>query len=244
MMNLVSAAPGESVDSPPEPPDMNGPSRVQPTASLDTLLPALREHFILTATRERWGRTMIALGWLHLAFFGVCQAIYDWPAHRPWQHVALWFVEVVAILVLLRKMNGRLWFQKTPLAGVVVRIWSTFLIIAFNSATLNAMTGFSVDWFKLSWTALSTFGFASTAWLLGPKFLIPAVQMYFTGLIVAKYPQWAFAIYGVSWWAALLGIGVYAERLPRERAAESKPNPSPRRSRTPGVEREVSPAAS
>jgi hypothetical protein len=197
----------------------------------ETALLTLRRQVTEVCLRERWGRSLAAIGAVHLAFFIACHVVYVTPGHRPWHHVALWFAEVGVILVLLRLMNGRLWFRKAALAGLVVRLWASFLIIAFNAATLNSLTGFAVDWYKLAWTGLSTLAFAATAWLLGSRFLIPAVQMYFTGLLMAAFPRWSFLIYGVSWSAALIGIGLYLERLGRARQHAAPASPAPERLR-------------
>src|SRR5262249_40823817 len=101
---------------------------------------------------------------------------------------------------------------------VIARLWVTFLILSFNVATLNALTGWESLWFKASWGTLSTFLFATLAWLFTLKFLIPAVMMYFTALLMARYPEWNNLFYGLSWCAALLGTAHTvrkAERLGR-----------------------------
>lgn len=190
-----------------------------PSAPEPRALDDLRQDLMRVALRDRYGRALMVVGWWHLACFTACHFVLQWPDHRPWHHVALWGAEVAGILALLRLLIGRLWFRATPLAGVVVRVWSTFLILAFNLATLNSLTGFGVDWYKSGWTALSTFGFAAMAWLLDWRFLVPAVQMYLTGLLVTVAPSWAFLTYGVSWWLALQYIGGHLEWRRRSPAA-------------------------
>ncbi len=96
-------------------------------------------------------------------------------------------------------------FRTTPLAGVLARIWATFLILSFNVASLNTLTGWAIDWFKPVWATLSTFGFATTAYVTNLWFFVPAVQMYFTGLAMALFPNDSYLIYGMSWWATLPG---------------------------------------
>jgi hypothetical protein len=95
---------------------------------------------------------------------------------------------------------------------VVVRVWATYLILAFNAATMNSLMGWSADWFKPSWATLATFGFATMAWLFGLRFLIPAVQMYFTGLLMVQFPHYQYLIFGLSWWLALQAIGLVLRR--------------------------------
>ena len=111
---------------------------------------------------------------------------------------------------------GSGWFWSSPAINVIARLWVTFLILSFNVATLNALTGWESLWFKASWGTLSTFLFAALAWLFTPKFLIPAVLMYFTASLMARFPDWNNLIYGVSWWLALMGTAYTVRK--RERA--------------------------
>jgi hypothetical protein len=69
-----------------------------------------------------------------------------------------------------------------------------------------------LDWFKPVWATLSTFGFATTAYLVNPWYFVPAVQMYFTGLLMVTFPEYSYLIYGLSWFAAFEGIGLILER--------------------------------
>ena len=164
------------------------------------------------AARDRWGRALILMGWIHLAFFGLCQLIYDPNVHGDPRHVILWVLEVATVVGMLRALLGPGWMRATPLGGVIVRVWGTFFILAFNLATINSLTGWDLNWFKLAWATLSTFGFATMAWLVNPWFLVPAVQMYVTGLLMVRFPALIYLIYGASWWAALQGIGLILER--------------------------------
>jgi hypothetical protein len=169
----------------------------------------LRQDLLRVALRDRWDRLFFALGWLHLAFSGFSQWLFLRPWHEDWQYIVLWLVEVVGVLVVLRVFAGRLWFTRTPLAAVLMRIWATFFLVAFGSATLNSSTGFAVNWFKVSWASLSTFGWATTAALLGWRFLIPAFLMYFTGLLMARQTDYSYLIFGTAWFIALHGLGAW-----------------------------------
>jgi hypothetical protein len=173
------------------------------------------------ALRDRWGGALSAIGWSHLGFFVVCQTLYTAGDRRSTHFLALWALELAANLCLIRRFAGSGWVRSTPLAGILVRVWATFLILSFNLASLNSLTGFSVEWFKPTWATLSTFGFATTAYLVNLWYFIPAVQMYFTGLLMVKLPDWQYLIYGVSWWGTLQGIGLILERK-RLRLASSE----------------------
>lgn len=183
-----------------------------PVDDLTSLHSELRSDLLRVAIRDRWGRALMALGWLHLAFFAANQ----WAAmalNAKWPHLLLWPGEVVAVVFLLRGMLGRGWWRSTPLAGVLMRVWITFLIIDFNAVTLNAMTGIDeFRWYFLVWAGLSSFGFATTAWLCGAWFLVPAFVMYFCGLAMVRWIEWSFLLHGIAWWAILQGIGVWLLR--------------------------------
>ena len=70
----------------------------------------------------------------------------------------------------------------------------------------RACTGWESRWYKPAWGTLSTFFFAALAWLFTPRFFIPAVQMYFTALLMVSSGDEENLIYGLSWWIALMGI--------------------------------------
>ena len=161
----------------------------------------------------RWSRALIAVAWIHLVTFLACQVLHDPLVERDVRHLVLWIVELAVVILTMRRVAGLGWFWSSPAINVIARLWVTFLILSFNVATLNALTGWESLWFKASWGTLSTFLFAALAWLYTPKFLIPAVQMYFTALLMARFPDWNNLIYGVSWWVALVGTaGVVRKR--------------------------------
>ncbi len=164
------------------------------------------------AVRDRWGRAFMAVGWVHLATFLACQALYSYGAAHDIYYLSLWALELAVNLWVFRRLAGRGWCRVTPLASILSRVWATFLILSFNVATLNTLTGWQLDWFKPVWAVLSTFGFATTAYLTSLWFFVPAVQMYFTGLLMVRFPGLSYAIYGFSWWAAFQGIGWTLER--------------------------------
>ena len=164
------------------------------------------------ALRDRWGLALMILGWTHLAVFVTCQVLYTIGDRRNIHFLGLWGLELLANLWVIRRVAGPGWYRSTPLAEVLTRVWATFLILSFNVATLNSLTGFSIDWFKAVWATLSTFGFATTAYLVNPWYFVAAVQMYFTGLLMIVTPDWQYLIYGVSWWATFQGIGLILER--------------------------------
>src|SRR5262249_24902202 len=152
--------------------------------------------------RGRWGLALMIVGWVHLADFLAGQAIYKEDVRGDLRHLALWVLEVVAVVAGVRRLAGKGGWRDSPAASRMVVVWGRFLILTFNSATYNTLTGWGVDWFKASWATLSTFGFATLAWLIDLRFLFLAVQMYFTGLLLIRFPHQSYVIYGVSWCVA------------------------------------------
>jgi len=165
------------------------------------------------ALRDRWGTALILIGWFHLAIFLVCQWLYGRGDRAESHFLPLWGLDLgVGVLILRRFLTG---VSKGPLPSLftlLARIWITFLILTFSTATLNSLVGFETDWFKAIWATLSTFGFAMMAWIFHLKFLIPAVQMSLTALLIARFPDYAYALYGFSWFLALQMVGVSLER--------------------------------
>jgi hypothetical protein len=158
--------------------------------------------------RRPWGPALMAVGWVHLAFFLACQAVYFWGQKSERLTLLLWALELAAVLAAMRRVAGRDCIRESPGIGLVVRIWITYLILSFNVASLNHLTGYTIDWFKPAWCTLASFGFATLAWLFGYRFLIWAVQMYFTGLLMVQFREWNYAINGLSWFVILHAIGL------------------------------------
>jgi hypothetical protein len=164
----------------------------------------------------RWSRAIAAVAWIHLASFLVCQALHDPTVSRDPRVLFIWFGELTAVLAAVRAIAGPGWARTSPAIGVVVRLWGTFLILSFNLVMLNQLLGWETRWYKPAWGTLSTFLFAAMAWLFSPRLFIPAVQMYFTALLMIRFRDQENLIYGVSWWLALIGI---AHRVRRREAS-------------------------
>ena len=123
-------------------------------------------------------------------------------------------IEFVVVVVLLRRIvtsNGK--HKAPPLVGLLARVWITFIILGLSVASLNRLTGMPPEWFKPVWCTLSTFGFAMLAWISSLWFLVTAVQMSLTGMLIARWTPDSYLFYGISWW-----LGAPPRRL-RHRAA-------------------------
>ena len=165
-----------------------------------------------SAVRKRLSIGLAGVACINLVTFTMCQVIYVPDGRADFRHPLLWVVELLAVLAFLRKTLGSGWIRSSAAINLAAKLWTTFLILSFNLVTLNALTGFELAWYKPVWATLSTFLFASLAWAFSPWFFVPAVQMWATGLLMVNIPDWAFLIYGVSWWLALTGVAIHLRR--------------------------------
>ncbi len=165
----------------------------------------------------RWSRAVAAIAWIHLVIFLGCQSIYDLERPRDPRHLLLWGAEFFAVLGALRLIGGRGWIRSSAAIGLITRFWGTFLILSFNVVSLNELMGWEVRWYRPAWGTISSFFLASMGWLFTPKMFIPAVQMYFTALLMLRYRDYDNLIYGVSWWLALMGISARLRRREMDR---------------------------
>jgi len=188
---------------------------------------ALHAEMREVGIRRPWGRALMAVGWVHLIFFLACQAVYTWGHKSERLTLLLWALELAAVLVAMRRVAGRDWIRESPGVALVVRIWVTYLVLSFNVASLNHLTGWTIDWFKPAWCTLASFGFATLAWLFGARFLVWAVQMYFTGLLMVQFRDWNYAINALSWFVVLQSIGLNLERKRVLTLAQRTPPPGP-----------------
>ena len=199
----------------------------KPTASIWAR--QIRDEAAESAAKGRWGIALIVVGWVHLAAFAACQGLVNPSIRGDLRHPALWVADVVASLLAIRSIAGKGWYRDSPASLLIAKLWGTFLILAFSLATLNNLSGWDSDWFKPPWATLSSFGFAAMAWLFDIRFLVFAVLMYLTGLMMIALPRWSFLIFGASWWLALQVLGSFLWRRARQRGGRSSVGRSPSR---------------
>lgn len=164
----------------------------------------------------RWLCALMAVAWIHLLAFMVCHNLHSPRQDGDPRHILVWFIELVTVFVAMRIFAGKGWFWSPQAIHFIGRLWLTLLILSFSLSTLNATIGWQTLWFKAAWGTLSSFFFATLAWLITPRFLILAVQMYVTALLMARFMEWNNLIYGVSWWLALMLIAWTVRATERE----------------------------
>lgn len=164
------------------------------------------------ARAGRLGVGLCIVGCVHLAIFVACHFLYVRGDRAAIHYLPLWAIDVgCAGAVLIPRLAGLNARDGARSSWVVVRIWLTFAILCLTSASMNSITGFEVDWFKISWAMLGTFGFAMLAWVFHLAFLLPAVFMSLTALLIAAHPGQSYLIFGLSWFATLQALGLMLE---------------------------------
>ena len=170
----------------------------------------------------RWSRALAAVACIHLLAFVTCHTLHSPARGADPRHILVWFIELVAVFVAMRIFAGKGWFWSPQAIHFVGRLWLTLLILSFSLSTLNATIGWETLWFKAAWGTLSSFFFATLAWFVTPRFLILAVQMYVTALLMARFMEWNNLIYGVSWWLALMEVAWLVRRRERKWSARTR----------------------
>ena len=169
--------------------------------------------------QQRFGLRLSLVGGVQLIIFGICEILFVRGDRAAIHFLPLWCLDVVLTATLLiPRLSAETNSSSQRAAKLVVRIWLTCAILCLTSASLNSITGFAIDWFKVSWAMLGTFGFATLAWLFHLAFLLPAVAMSLTALLIASHPGHAYLIFGASWCLTLQPIAAWLEfghRYPR-----------------------------
>jgi hypothetical protein len=180
----------------------------------------------IVAGAGRWSRALMAVAWIHLLAFVICHNLHSPSQDSDPRHILVWFGELLCVFAAMRIFAGKGWFWSPQAIHFVGRLWLTLLILSFSLSTLNATIGWQTLWFKAAWGTLSSFFFATLAWLITPRFLILAVQMYVTALLMARFMEYNNLIYGISWWLALMEIAWTVRR--REQDARVAADQAPR----------------
>lgn len=175
-------------------------------------------RLVEAARRSRLGIGLSLAGVVHLVVFGACEFLFRWGDRSAAHFLPLWMLDVaLASLILWPRLALQGAGGPSRATRLLVRVWLTFAILCLTSASLNTVTGFQTDWFKVSWALLGTFGFATLAWIFHLAFLIPAVQMSLTALLIATHPDHAYLIFGGSWFVTFQALAALLELQPLAR---------------------------
>jgi hypothetical protein len=167
------------------------------------------------------------LGWEHLAACALSHYLLENARiQSPWPYAALWLGQVVmavSAVTLARRLTP---LGRSPLQKGVDRVWLVFLLLCWNVAILNVVTGQALFVFLPVLATLSSFAFLVLTSSLSRRFLPAALVMCAVGGLMARFPAYSFLLYGAGWLVVLQALGVVFFRK-RRLPAESPEGPAP-----------------
>jgi hypothetical protein len=167
--------------------------------------PAQVTQLLRLARRRRWGLSLILVGWLHLLAFSICYYMTivmnynDAPGY-----LTVWGAELCGMALIFRLCGGpRSAEPPLPLARFVVRIWTTYFLLAFNLCSMNALRGHRMFELFPAMASLASFAFLAMSFVL---------------------------VFALAWWFVLNGVGIallWRRRLPQRDEAQPLDAPFP-----------------
>jgi hypothetical protein len=192
------------------------------SATLESRSASLHEEMVeqyerYVAVGNHWA-LYVFLGWEHLA---VCASSYYLQEVRrlqsPWPFALLWLGQVAVALTAVTLARARTRATKSPLQRHVDRVWLVFLLLCWNVAILNVLSGQAVFVFLPVLATLSSFAFLVLTSFLSRRFLAAALTLCATGGLIARFPAYGFLIYGAGWLLVLQALGVvFFRKRPRD----------------------------
>ncbi len=189
--------------------DRSTPARTGTDMWEELATPAQVTQLARLARRRRWGLSLILLGWLHLLAFALCYYMTiimnynDAPGY-----LAVWGAELCGMALIFRLCGGpRSAEPPLPLARFVVRIWTTYFLLAFNLCSMNALRGHRMFELFPAMASLASFAFLAMSFIINRRFYLAVLVMFAAGLLEAAHLPHAFLVFALAWWLVLNGVG-------------------------------------
>jgi hypothetical protein len=179
--------------------------------------PLQLEQLARRARERNWGLSLLLVGWLHLLAFGSCWFLtasvgyHDAPGY-----LAIWLGELFGMAVIFRLCGGTSSGPSPALERLVVRVWISYFLLAFNLGTLNTLRGHAMFEFFPAMASLASYAFLVMTFVVDRRFFAAVLVMFTAGLLMAAYLLHAYLIFAMAWWLVLEGIGL---QLWRDRRA-------------------------
>jgi hypothetical protein len=168
------------------------------------------DQFERTAAVENHWLFYALLGWENLAACGVSHYLLEvkgWHDRR-WPFVAVWLAQIFVAIATVKLVSGRPRTEESPLEPINKRIWTMFILLCINVAVLNVIAGQRVFLFMPALAVLSSFAFTVMTTVVSRRFIAAGIAMFVTGILMARFPAYAFLIYGAGWLAVLETLAV------------------------------------
>jgi hypothetical protein len=171
---------------------------------------AQRKELAERARQRRWGLSLLLVGWLHLAAFGLCWFLTIWQDyHHAAGYLAIWIAEILTLGLIFRLCGGPRSTDQTPaLQRFVVRVWVSYFLLAFNLGTMNTLRGHAMFELFPAMASLASFAFLMMTFAVHRNFFAAVLVMFSTGLLMAANLVHAYLIFALGWWLILEGVGL------------------------------------
>lgn len=188
-----------------------------------TMLEAGTNHWEILATAEqlnelhrlaqerRWGFAFLAVAWLHLLAFLLCNHMsVSEHYHAAAGYLAVWVAELLGMGLIFALCAGprRKRTPLTPLARFVIRVWVAYFLLAFNLGTMNTLRGNEMFELLPAMASLASFAFLVMTFAVHRWFFIAVLVMFTAGLLMSAYLLHAYLVFAWAWWIVLNGIGI------------------------------------
>ena len=171
----------------------------------------------LLSARRNWGWALLLVGWLHLVTFCFCHYLTTIGYHQSPGYLAMWVGELLGMVVIFRVCGGtRIADPVLPLELFIRRVWLAYFLLAFNLGSMNTLRGHALFEFFPATASLASFAFIMMSLVVSWRFLIAAVVMFVSGLLMAANLLNEYLVFAFAWWLVLNGIGMSLIRQQRQ----------------------------
>ncbi len=163
------------------------------------------------ARERRWGLAFIAVAWLHLLAFLLCNHMSATEHyHAAAGYLGVWVSELLCVGLIFALCAGprRNRTSLTPLARFVIRVWVAYFVLAFNLGTMNTLRGNEMFELLPAMASLGSFAFLVMTFAVHRWFFAAVLVMFAAGLLMAAYLLHAYLVFAWAWWLVLNGIGI------------------------------------
>jgi hypothetical protein len=172
--------------------------------------PAQVDQLQRLAQERNWGLSLCLIGWLHLLAFLSCyyltivQDYHDAPGY-----LAIWIGELCGVGLIFWLCGGpRSGEASPPLARLIVRLWISYFVLAFNLCSMNTLRGHQMFELFPAMASLASFAFLVMTFSISGRFFWAVLVMFASGLLMSAYLLHAYLIFALAWWLVLNGIGL------------------------------------
>jgi hypothetical protein len=192
------------------------------------------EQLERTAALENHWLMCVLLGWEMLAACALSHYLLKGLGIQiRWPYAVVWLVQIFVALGTIKLVTGRPRIEESPLEPINKWVWLMFIFLSINVMVLNATANQPLFVFLPVLATLSSFAFTFMAAGISRRFALAGVFMFLVGIMMARFPEQSFLIYGFSWLLVLHAIAMVLYRRRLHWLPEPRPMPGTRVGRPP-----------